>query len=66
MPCSRAESGPHSPRSTQIPPGNEGGRRVKRITTVECLLSADSLSVGSKVTLMLIVMLHIEAETEQL
>lgn len=41
---------------------NEGGRIVKRITTVQCLLSADSLSAGFKVTLMLIVMLHLEAE----
>lgn len=33
----------------------KGAGGVKRITNVQCLLSTDSLSVGFKVTLMLIV-----------
>lgn len=65
-PVARLRAVPAVPGQHKHHLGTKVGRRVKRITTARCLLSTDSLSVGSKVTLMLSVMLRVAAETEQL
>lgn len=63
-PVARLRAVPAVPGQHKYHLGNEGGRRVKRITTVRCLLSTGSLTVGCKLTLMLIVMLRADADTE--
>lgn len=60
-PCSQAESGPHSHRSTQTPPGiRRGEGEWRRLLLLG--LPTDALSFGCEATLTSIVTLHSQAD----